>query len=127
MVAEENDAEHEHGDIRDQEAAIFQKAQFNDGVLMIPLPEEGEDETERGEQAPGDDEGGGEPVVALAFIEDHLKSSKTEGDGGESDVIDADSGLAVAAQIRRVFTSLFVSSREMMPTGMLMKKIQRQS
>src|SRR5438445_9599246 len=76
--------------------------QVDDGVFVVPLPEDYKDQRRDGDHGQRYDEIRFEPIVALPFIEDHLQGSKSERDETESGVIDASFTQFAALEIRRI-------------------------
>ena len=78
------DAEHEDEDAADEEVAIFEDFEIDEGVFAAPaVPEEveeGDDEEEGGPADPG----GAEPVVFLALVEDDLQAAGPDDERGEA-------------------------------------------
>ena len=78
------DAEHEDEDAADEEIAVFEDLEIDDGVLVAPaVPaevDEGDDEEEGGPADPG----GAEPVVFLTLVEDDLEAAGPDDEGGEA-------------------------------------------
>ena len=78
-----------------------------------------------------DDEVGAEPIVLLPLVQHDLQAAQAQGDQAEADVIDFQPVfqtclLFLFGVASESCTSRWVRNSERMPTGMLMKKIQRQ-
>src|ERR1700691_6021852 len=62
--------------------------QIDDGILVLPLPENHEDQGDRGDQGENHDEVGFEPIIALSLIEDNLQGAQTERHEAQTNVVD---------------------------------------
>ena len=85
--AEEHDAEDELQEDGGAEVAVLEQLEVDDGVGVVPLPEDEEDERN------GDDEESGnhriaKPVFLLAFVEDELEAADPDGHEAEADKVD---------------------------------------
>ena len=70
------------------EVSVPEQLEIDDGIWVLPLPEDEGDEQDRGENGGGADEGIAEPVFFLAFIEEELEAADTGGDERETDEVD---------------------------------------
>ena len=61
------------------EGAVAEQMQINDWVLARPFPVNDEQQRRRRDERKGDDEVRFEPVIALAFVQNHLQRSEAEG------------------------------------------------
>jgi len=86
--AEEHHAEDELQEDGGAEVAVFEEFEVDDGVGVVPLPEDECDEEDSGDPCDGDDHGGAEPVFFLAFIEEELEATDAAGDEGETGEVD---------------------------------------
>ena len=106
---------------------FFQHAKIHDGVLARELPDDRADQPHSRNQSAADDEVRAEPIIPLALIKNHLKKAQAHAEQPQPDVIDSQAAQASAHQVGRVVRSETSSStREITPTGILMKKIHRQ-
>src|ERR1700678_103691 len=62
--------------------------QVDDGIFLVPLPENDKDQRGGGNYRQPNDEMRIKPVVTLAFIEDHLQSSEAERNKAKPGVVD---------------------------------------
>src|SRR5258708_28981210 len=69
---------------------------------MPPFPEDHKDQGSRGDHREGQDEVRLEPVIALAFVKDDLKSAQSERYKAKSDIVDAGFAELAPPEIRRV-------------------------
>jgi len=76
--------------------------QVDDGILLVPLPENDEDQRYGGDNAQPYDEVRLEPVFTLSFVEDYLQRSEAERDQAESDVVDAGFAQLAAPEVGRI-------------------------
>src|SRR5580700_2277428 len=76
--------------------------QIDDGILVLPFPEDDEDYRGCGYQRENHDEVRFEPIVALALVEDNLQGSEAKGNETETDVIDFGFAELAALEIRRI-------------------------
>ena len=87
---EESEAEDEVEGAGDGEVADFEQMQIDDGVGLVPLPEEGGAEAGDGDDEHPDDEGGAEPVIDLSAIEEDFEGRGTDADECNADAVDAE-------------------------------------
>src|SRR5208283_2025982 len=80
--------------------------QVDDGVFVVPLPEDGKDQRRGRDHAQPYDEVRFEPVFALSFVEDHLQCSQAERDKTEADEVDPAFAQFAALEIWRVLDEL---------------------
>src|ERR1700682_4427068 len=76
--------------------------QVDDGVFVVPLPEDDEDQRHGGDHGQRQNEMRFEPVIALSLVEDHLQRSEAERDQAEPDVIDLRFAQLAALEIWRI-------------------------
>src|SRR5271157_2467386 len=76
--------------------------EVDDGVFLVPLPEDDKDQRHGGDDGQPYDEVRLEPVFALSFVEDHLQGSEAECDQAESDVVDFGFTELATLEIRRI-------------------------
>ena len=100
--------------------------QIDDGILVSPLPENHKEQRGNGDDSERHDKVRLKPVVALALVEHNLQRTQTQGHETEADVVDRGLLQLTALHVGRVLNQARVSKIERMPTGILMKKIQRQ-
>ena len=78
---------HERG--ADEEVAVAQDAQIDQGMIGHELAEDKQDQAGDAGDQEGADEGGAEPVFLLAFVEDDLEASRSTGPAGRIRGVDA--------------------------------------
>src|SRR6202522_3730456 len=76
--------------------------QIDNGIFLIPLPENHEDQRGCGDYREQHNEMRFEPVIALAFVKDDLQSSQAQSHKAQADVIDFSLAEFAAAEVRRV-------------------------
>src|SRR5512141_518077 len=76
--------------------------EFDDGIFVVPLPEDDKDQGHGGDDGQSQDKVRLEPVFALSFVEDHLQGSEAERDQAESDVVDFGFTQLAALEIGRI-------------------------
>src|SRR5258706_4759784 len=76
--------------------------QVDDGVFVIPLPEDDEDQRDSRDHGQRQNEMRFEPVITLSFIEDHLQRSEAERDQTEPDVVDLRFAQLTALEVWRI-------------------------
>src|ERR1700694_3157053 len=79
--------------------------QVYDGVFVVPLPEDDEDQRHGGDHGQRQNEMRLEPVIALSFVENNLQRSEAERDQAETDVVDLRFAQLAALEIRRILNA----------------------
>ena len=126
-VGIEHAADQHHEKAADGEVSVAKETQVDERIFLVPLPDEEADDADDEECGEDADEGRGEPVILFALIEHDLEAAHGQGEKTEADVIHVaqlGSGRLLihgGSSTRRV-----TRMKARMPTGMLMKKIQRQ-
>src|ERR1700730_6211426 len=62
--------------------------EIDDGILVVPLPDQDTEQGRRADCRHNHDEMRPEPVIALTFVQDNLQRSEAQGQQSQSDVID---------------------------------------
>ena len=86
--AEEYHAENELEEDGGAEVAVFEELEIDDGVGVVPLPEDEDDEQGTGDEGGCGDHGRTEPVFFLALVEEELEEPDAGGDEGETCEVD---------------------------------------
>src|ERR1700730_4864987 len=76
--------------------------QIDDGILVVPLPENHKDQSRGRDNRKHQDEMRFKPVLALTFIEDYLQRAQAQRNQTEPDVIDASFAQLAALQVGRI-------------------------
>src|SRR5271154_3645286 len=76
--------------------------QIDDGILMVPFPENDEQERDCGDHGKYDDEMRFEPIVALSLIKNDLQSAQAQRHETEADVIDCGLAQLAALEVWRI-------------------------
>src|SRR3984885_15122378 len=76
--------------------------QVDDGIFMMPLPEDDKDQRRGRDDGQPQNEVRFEPVIALTFVEDDLKGSEAERDETEAGVVDAGFAKLAALEVGRI-------------------------
>src|SRR6202789_2653123 len=103
--AEQNHAKDQLEKDRSAEVAVLQQLQINDGIVVVPLPQDKGDKQHRSDDSGSGDNGRTEPVLFLPLVEEELEHADAAGDKSEAAEVDllADGGLAALNQRRWVF------------------------
>src|SRR5258705_5862759 len=76
--------------------------QIDNRVLVLPLPEDDEDQRQGGDRREDHDEVRLKPVFALAFIEHYLKRAKPKSHQSQPDVVDVSFSELAPLEVRRI-------------------------
>src|SRR6266550_6121023 len=76
--------------------------QFDNRILLIPLPKEHEQQRRRRDQRQGQNEVRFEPIFTLALVQDDLQSSQSDSHEAEAYVVDFQLGKLPAAEVGRI-------------------------
>src|ERR1700691_3543239 len=101
-AGKQREADHEHQHVADAEGADFEKMEIDYGIFVMPFPDADGDERDYADDGHDDDEVGTEPIVALAFIQDHLHGAQAEGEQAQADVVNAEASAFLLLHVRRI-------------------------
>ncbi len=93
---------------------------IDNGPLSGATPRTPRNQTDHRDRRQRNDEMGAEPIVFLALVEHHLKSSDAESQKRDTDVVDANARVAHPAEVRRILDHSITRNNVRMPTGRLM-------
>ena len=126
MLDSKRKPDHEHQHIADRERPIVKQMKIDDRVLVAPFPDNHRDQRDNGDRSHHHDEVRTKPIIALSFVEHHLQRAKPKCKQSQPDVVNSAKPVFFSVfMYGGSEISRFVSSSEIIPTGMLMKKIQR--
>jgi len=75
--------------------------QIDDGVLVPPLPEDYENQRDRGDHGKDQDKVRCEPIIALTLVENNLQSSQAQGYETQANIVDGSFSELAALEVRR--------------------------
>ena len=97
--------------VASSEIPVLQHAEIHDGVLAREFPDDRANQPHDGNHRAADDEVRAEPIIALAFIQDHLEKTQAHTQQPQPDVINPQAAQASANQVGRVVRSERRSAR----------------
>ena len=108
-----------------REIAIAHEAQIHHGFRMPQLPPDEQRKSGSGDQHQRGDERGTEPVILLTAIEHDLQAAEAQADEPEADPVHRDSWPLSRATGCSLISAM-TRNTSAMPTGTLIRNIQRQ-
>ena len=97
MLEYKHEAKEKHGGGGNREVAIFEHAEIDDGILDAQFPDHAGDHADEHEDSEEANKIRGEPVFALALVQDDLHAAEAEADEAKANVVDAKAFLQVDA------------------------------
>ena len=84
---EKGEKAQKHHRVAHGKGAVLEDPQVDDGVLVAQLPPDQEDQAHRRDHGQGQDEGGLEPVVLLALVQNDLEAADAHAEQGQAQVV----------------------------------------